>query len=754
MPSDSSWDCVPEARLPVGAGLSWERAIRVNCSGRWPNLLEEAEPPRYLTSSPSTPHECHGQQTPVVSSTGWKSLVQVFGSKLRVLTARTIRDTAPTPDRPVRVGMVQINNSFSGQNYFPYSVGILQAFAQKHLKTPAAYEFQSQIYKRMPVPEAVARLEGAEVIFFSSYVWNIRISLAIAKQVKQLHPETLIVFGGPQVPDRGEEFIRDNPFIDVVIHGEGEQVTVKLLEEGPIGNWDAVPSISYVLPDGKAVHNPMVTRLKNLSEVPSPYMAGVFDRLIQENPDERWIVMWETNRGCPFSCTFCDWGSATASKVSQFELDRLFRELDWFADHNIEFIFCCDANFGMLPRDQDIVEYAAGSKKNRGYPKALSVQNTKNATERAYKVQKTLAEAGLNKGVTISFQSVDPGTLEAIKRNNISTDSFQSLQRRFTADGIETYSDLILGLPGETYHTFVEGVSSVIENGQHNRIQFNNLSILPNAEMGDPEYQKLHAMTMVTTKVVNIHGALTEAEWDVPETQELVIATRTMPKPDWVRTRAFCWWAALLHFDKLLQMPLVVVREQTGCKYRELFEQFTEGDLTDFPTLSELRDFFWDKAHDIQTGGAEYVRSEEWLNIWWPADEYAYIKLTTENKLDAFYEEAGEILSNFLKERDRSDLLPALADAVKLNTALLKRPFQTEDIDIDVDHNVWEFYKGVLFGKTESLERRECRYHIDRSSQSWFTWDDWCKEVVWYGNKKGAYLYNNRPAHREIAGHF
>jgi radical SAM superfamily enzyme YgiQ (UPF0313 family) len=53
---------------------------------------------------------------------------------------------------------------------------------------------------------------------------------------------------------------------------------------------------------------------------------------MQANPQERWLVLWETNRGCPFQCTFCDWGSATAAKVNQFELDRLLREVDWFAE--------------------------------------------------------------------------------------------------------------------------------------------------------------------------------------------------------------------------------------------------------------------------------------------------------------------------------------------------------------------------------------------------------------------------------------
>jgi len=94
----------------------------------------------------------------------------------------------------------------------------------------------------------------------------------------------------------------------------------------------------------------------------------------------------------------------------------------------------------------DIAEYVAKVKQTSGYPVALSVQNTKNATERAYLTQKILSDAGLNKGVALSMQSVDMNTLTAIKRDNISLDTYMELQRRFTRDRVETYSDLILGL--------------------------------------------------------------------------------------------------------------------------------------------------------------------------------------------------------------------------------------------------------------------------------------------------------------------
>ena len=654
----------------------------------------------------------------------------------------------------IKVGLVQINNSFSGQSYLPYSTGLLQAYAQKHTKVPDRYKFLPHIYNRIPVKRAVEQLLEADVVGFSTYVWNIRISLEIARTVKQLRPETLIVFGGPQVPDSAEEFLIKNSFVDITCHGEGEQIFNVVLERFPLRTWHDLPSVSYLREDGSFVSHAKVPRLTDISIVPSPYLENIFEPLMKTNPEEKWLILWETNRGCPFSCTFCDWGSSIASKVYTFDMERLFREIDWFAEHQVEFIFCCDANYGILPRDVEISEYVAKVKKKYGYPQALSVQNTKNATERAYKVQKLLADAGLNKGVTISLQSVDPNTLKSIKRQNISLASFQELQRRFTQDRVETYSDMILGLPGETYDSFADGVSHVIENGQHNRIQFNNLAILPNAEMGDPEYQRKYGMVTVESKIINIHGSLIEDAEAIQEMQELVIATNTMPKVGWVRTRVFCWMTALLHFDKILQIPLILLHETCSASYRELIETFSESGIDSLPILSEVRSFFLEKARDIQEGGPEYCQSKEWLNIWWPADECILIKLCFEGKLSGFYREAQEILTSFLKAKFM-ELPPSLMrEAIELNKSLIKLPFQTEDLDLTTSYNIWEFYQSVLVGTPILLEERKCIYHINRTSVTFSSWDDWCREVVWYGNKKGAYLYGNDLVEPQLEGHY
>jgi len=655
---------------------------------------------------------------------------------------------------PLIVGLAQVNNSFSGQHYLPYSIGLLQAYAQQNSELKQKVLFLPLLYKRQPIGEMVDALKPAHVVGFSTYVWNHQMSLEAARRLKEQNPDLIIVFGGPHVPDSGESYLREYPFIDVVVHGEGEQTFTHLLEQLSQGDkFGDVPGLSYLSEEGEFVFTGRRDRLKSLDEIPSPFLEGVFDEIMvaEANTDNGWIGLWETNRGCPFQCTFCDWGSATAAKVNKFDLSRLNEEINWFSKNKIEFIFCCDANFGILPRDVEIVTKVAEVKQRTGYPEALSVQNTKNAAERAYETQKILSDAGLNKGVALSMQSVDETTLKNIKRSNISLDTYFDLMNRFTKDGVETYSDLILALPGETYQTFIDGVDMLINSGQHNRIQFNNLSILPNAEMATPDYRQEHQIETVESDIINIHGAIPALNDDVPEKQDLIIATKTMPKEAWREVRAFSWMAAFLYFDKLFQIPLLVASDLGGISFSKLFSSFLNADRSTYPVLGEIAEFFRKSAEEIQQGGAEYTFSEEWLGIYWPADEYIFLKLSAENNLDEFYDEAERLVLSLVTPT--SSLAP-LKDAIKLNHALVKQPFVTKDKKVELEHNILSYYLARRIGQHPQLETTPTMVEIKSSAKSWNDFNTWAKEIVWWGNKKGAYLYTSDSVEKQIAGIF
>ena len=649
--------------------------------------------------------------------------------------------------RKIKIGMVQVNNSFSGQNYLPLSLGFLVSYAEFHCKNYNDFEFLNPIYKRVPVKEAVEQYKDCDIVAFSVYVWNNNISMRIAKDLKEVNPNILTLAGGCHIPERPEyieKYMSDHPYLDIASIGEGERVFTDFLENYPTRSWDKVESLIYREGD-KLITTPQAERIKDMNEIPSPFIEGYFDGLIKDNSDERWIGLWETNRGCPFLCTFCDWGVGFKNKVSKYSLeDRLFYEIDWFSKNKIEFVFTCDANFGIYKdRDYPIVQKFVRNKEKYGYPHALSVQNTKNSNIESYKIQKLLSDSGLSKGALIAFQSLDPVTLKAIKRSNIKLDVYFDLQAKFMKDGIKTFSDIILGLPEETYDSFTKGVSKLISLGQHNRIQFNNLSILPNTDMGDPEYLEKYEMKVVENDIINIHGALGEWLDDIYETQQMVVGTKSMPDEDWVKTRVFGYVVAFLHFNKLFQIPIILANSVYGIDYKELFTAFVTEEKTKTGAFSDLISVFYKHTRGMQDGGPEFMSSKKWLNIWWPPDELAFIKAVTEDKLDDFYVDAKEILYSVLDKHDIKNYDKVISDSILLNKSLIKLPNQTQDLQVKLNWNISDVYNQTLLGKSSVLRSGDFTYFIDRTSETWDSWEDWCEKVVWWSNKKGAYLYDS-----------
>lgn len=641
-----------------------------------------------------------------------------------------------TPPKCI-VGLVQINNSFADACYLPYAVGVLQAYFQKHSCRSGEFSFLSPIYRRIKLNDALQSLKGADIIALSVSSWNFKLSIEIARRYKEIQPNSLILLGGPHIPSDATKLLRAYPWIDLVCHGEGEIPFLKILEAWPGREWSNIPSISYL--EGKqCVNRPEESRINDLNTVPSPYLSGIFDQLMKEDHGHQWLGLWETNRGCPFSCTYCDWGAATRSKLYCFDMDRLKSEIAWFAEHRIEFIFCCDSNFGIFPRDMEIVSEVAEMKKKTGFPNSLSVQNTKNS-DRSYEIQKVLADAGLSKGVNLALQSMHHETLELIGRKNIPSEIFQDLQHRYTKDGIETFTDIIIGLPGESYDSFTEGVENIIENGQHNRIQFINLSILPNAPMAKPGYLKQHGLVTVESNIINIHG--TPADYDdLYETQELVVGSKSMPEEDWCHARVFSWMTSLLYFDKLLQLPIMLLHASLGIKYTKLIEEFISPKSGAFPLLEELACFFRTEAEKIQKGAPEFFYSSDLLNIYWPHDEYAYIRLSVENKLEIFYQEAYRLLSELVVKKGY--VCPFwLKDAVNLNHVLLKQPFIAENLIFHSDYDLLSACDDIRKTGSGVVEKTYSKYLICREDKQWQDWLDWSRDVVWYGNKRGAYLY-------------
>jgi len=668
----------------------------------------------------------------------------------------------------MRVGLVQINmtrESPPGDDgieppsfgLLPYSVGLLKSYAVAH--AAESHEWLLPIFGRVPVGEGADALEGADVAAFSVYVWNLRLSLAIARELKRRKPDTLVVFGGPQVPElaaAAAAFLREHPYVDVVCHGEGEAVFTALLDRARTRDFTDVPGISILDRDGQLETHAKAPRIKDLEQIPSPFTSGALDDLFTAHPGHQWVMIWETNRGCPFSCSFCDWGSATSSKLFRFDLERLAAEIEWMAQRRIGFVFCADANFGALKRDLEITEHVIATYRRTGFPFSLSVQSSKNATERVYRIQRLLNTSLNAYGVTLALQSVNETTLEHVNRANISSESYRELQRRFAADGVYTYTDLILGLPGESYGEFASGISRVIADGQHNHIQFHNCSVLPNAEMGNPAYQARYGMQLVAQVIRNMHDVIDDEGWEVEEYLDLVVGTDAMPADDWRAAKVLAWMVDFAYYDRVLQIPLLIFHARRGWPVHELIEALIDADAETYPTIGRLVAALQDKARSIQQGGPEYFAIPEAARVLWPGDQRSIITLVLENAVEAFYTEAGRLLGSLLEQRGCAEDRPLLDEALSLNRAALTLPYQSTDQLVVLSHNIWEHYQSLIAGEAVAIEEGIFVYRVASRGHSWESVDEWAQHLQWaQGKDKRGYMrtvINPRAAQRPSVG--
>ncbi|MEZ0371090.1 MAG: radical SAM protein [Candidatus Sericytochromatia bacterium] len=621
------------------------------------------------------------------------------------------------------IQLIQASQGKLKYSYLPYSVGLLQAYCMRYAGDLRRYTFLPLLTGRSPLAEVLPRIQLADVYGFSTYVWNINYSLALAAEIKARKPQALVIFGGPQVPDRAEDFLRAHPWVDVCVHGEGERVFLQLLESLPARDWDQIPGISWIDADGQFHHCAPGPRILDLDTIPSPYLMGIFDSLMGKpqagGPETEWVPLWETNRGCPFSCTFCDWGSNIGSKLQRFGMERLRAEIDWFAAHRIEIVNCNDANFGILPRDLEIADYMIETFQRTGFPRSFYIQSSKNATDRVYAVQKRIVQSGLYFIVTLSLQSVTPQVLTSIRRENISLDTFRQLQHRFRRDGVPTYTDLLIGLPGETYDSFADGICRVIAEGQHNWINFYNVFLLPNAEMAQPEYRSRHGIRSVSTLYSE---AGLQMQQLVPEALEMVTSTDSLSPDDWYRSRTFAWWVQILYFYyKLLQVPLLTLHALGGVAWRELFEFFSEARFTGTPMLQDLHRFLNEKARRMARGEPEHCfLSQLHEPYWMMVPKYIVAGLASEPVARAFFAEIGQALRQL--QAAHTAVLPAglLNEALQLSEGLFLAPVLQKPFTLPGRYGLWAWYQAWLCGEPIELQPEACRYVRDTVTEHRF----------------------------------
>jgi radical SAM C-methyltransferase len=220
--------------------------------------------------------------------------------------------------------------------------------------------------------------------------------------------------------------------------------------------------------------------LENLDVIPSPFLTGAIP-LLDDNGAFRYdVALMETNRGCPYKCSFCYWGGAVGQRVRAFSRHRLREELEFMAQHKVHTIVLCDSNFGMLPIDAEFVDDLLTVREQYGYPRALETSWAKNKSKVFYKIVQDMKDAGLRSSFTLSLQTLSDDALRRMNRKNMKVNDWHDLVEWLQGEGLECYAELIWGAPGETVDSFLAGYDRL---AQHvSRIAVYPLLLLPNTE--------------------------------------------------------------------------------------------------------------------------------------------------------------------------------------------------------------------------------------------------------------------------------
>lgn len=630
-------------------------------------------------------------------------------------------------DNRKKIYLVQVNSVYGNEVYFPYAAGVLAAYALEDEMIRAHYSFERIAYFREESDRTVSRIEDPFLVGFSTYLWNYECSKALAKEIKKRYPLCIIIFGGHQIPPN-ETLLHEHGFIDILVHGEGEETFYKLLTAFMDGSaLDKIANISYRTENG--IISTPAAKIACI-DYPSPYLNGIFDS-IMKNSEYSFSAILETNRGCPYNCAFCDWGNIKAT-VRLFPLDRVRQEIEWIARNKIEYCYCADGNFGLFERDEQIIDMVIDANKKYGYPKKFQATYAKNNSAIVFKINKKLNDSGMSKGATLSFQTMSKTALRNIGRENMPLEEFTKLMSMYNEAQIPAYSELILGLPGENYDSFRNGLEDLLESGQHMSINIFNCEVLVNAPMGSADYIRQHEIRTVRTSIHQYHCK--PIEGNIGEYTHIVVGTSSMSAEMWRMSNMLGVCVRSFHNLGLLQCFAIYLYYERGIRYTDFYEKFLKW-AQENPETVAGRVFSWlGKIYDdiLEGHGTLTYYNNKFGDLTWPLEEGLFLQVIYE--CDSFYKE----VEGFLETYNIDEHL--FKDLFEYQKNIIKRP-GTGDKILLLRYDFATYFSKIYENAYTSLPVNITEILIS-SVKLPGGWPDFAKEIVWFGRKGGKMINN------------
>lgn len=457
--------------------------------------------------------------------------------------------------RKVTVYLADLVHNYLGVGtyMFPLNIGYLAAYAKKHFGD----RLDIRLFKYPADVLAACTQQMPDIIGFTNYTWNADLNEKMSRWIKQRSEKTVIVYGGPNINYSTEgytSFFRTHPAADFYIPYQGETPFITLLkallDTGVDVHGTQREALAGVVfcrrPDLTPVVGAPCARIKDLDSIPSPYLTGLLDQFFETN----LIPIVETNRGCPYTCTFCAQGYSSHNRMEFFSMDRVKEELRYIAAHvkNTNILNFADSNFCIVERDMEIAEFIASLGKTAGYPRKFSTNWAKNQP-RIFEIARILENANL----VVSLQSLDRLVLKNVRRSNIEISVFKDIVQKVNDCGGMSGTEIILGLPGETKQSHVDTIRQLFDWNVSYIICYNAL-LLDGTEMAAMKEQGRWLCATKFRLIDNSFGAYDD--FKSFESEEGIRSTDCMSEDDILYFRPVHWmiqflWNYRFYYDLL-----------------------------------------------------------------------------------------------------------------------------------------------------------------------------------------------------------
>ena len=421
---------------------------------------------------------------------------------------------------------------------FPLNIGYIASYCKQIFEN----KVEISLFKYIEKLETAIENNPPDILGLSNYAWCHRIGLEMFRIAKEKKTNLITVWGGPNFPGdiiSQEKFMQKHTNVDFYVPIDGETGFSNIVERCLESKELILDNILSSPVDGclsrdknnKLQYSNPVIRIKDLDEIQSPYTSGLLDEFF----DGRLSPMIQTNRGCPFSCTFCTDGSDLVKQVNKFSIKRVEDELEYISKKvpkNIRSMTISDLNFGMYARDLEICDVISKFQKKYDYPKIIQTTTGKNQKDKIIKSVKQLNGA---LRLMMSVQSMDEQVLENIKRENISVDHMLDLAPEIEKQGLSTTAEVILGLPGETYESHIKTLKDLVR-ADINYVRAYTLMLIDGSEMNTPEQRKKWGF-QTKFRILPKDFVKLKNNKTIIETEEVVITTNTLSFEEYVELR-------------------------------------------------------------------------------------------------------------------------------------------------------------------------------------------------------------------------